>query len=141
MLCNHCKLWHNPCFVCRLSLNIEKTIKGVYITVIFQIPWKTFWIACFVGLKWLILDSFLSFFTLLYVLLLHKYTHSCQTICPDFCLKNIVTPTTGHTPKAQGSSEAIPGFSLGLDWIDQSFISSMNLWKLHKLFELQFPYL
>lgn len=63
----------------------------------------TFWIVCFVGLKWLILNSlFLNFFSLLGVLLLHKYNCSCQTICPDFCLKNTVIPSTGLQGLGQG---------------------------------------
>ena len=63
----------------------------------------TFWIVCFVGLKWLILNSlFLTFFSLLGVLLLHKYNCSCHTICPDFCLKNTVIPSTGLQGLGQG---------------------------------------
>ena len=37
-----------------------------------------------------------------------------------FCLKNIVTLSTGHPTKGSGFSETLPGFGLELHWIQWS---------------------
>lgn len=50
---------------------------------------------------------------MLCVLLLHKYTHSRQIVCPDFCFEDIVILTAGHLQRLRGSSEAIPGLVWG----------------------------
>lgn len=97
-------------------------MRNAYI-MIFQTPWKIFLISCFVGLKiliscfvGLILDSFLLAFLSCYMC---YYSTNTLILVRQYVLifvwkysySNHRTPT-----KAQGSSEAIPGFGLALNW-------------------------
>lgn len=56
---------------------------------------------------------------MLYVLLLHKYTHSPQIVCPDFCFEDRVILTTGHLQRLRGPLKLFQDwFGVGLEPVE-----------------------
>lgn len=59
------------------------------------------------------------------MLLLHKYT-PCQTIYPEFCLKNIVTPTADTLQRLRDPLKLFQGLIWG--WTESSGVVVMGCW-------------
>ena len=119
LFCNHCKLQCLPCFVCRLILNIEGTIKNVYYCD-FSNTLENLLNILLCRADFVLFFTYLFFFfnpvVCVYSINTLIFVRQCVLV---FVWKTQLLWVQDTLHKAQGFSEALPGFGLelhGIQW-------------------------